>query len=226
MQSGTQSSSKQVNNQVPMQMGGGFAGESSRRYTPSSRGILAQKSGKVYKPKVLGLYCHETWELPSGDEDYIKSSKVCNKRQAVREPQYGCGDLDKVSQDEERSLVRACCEVDEGRSIFRAIGRSSSRYGCEELAKASKIRTIPDLEEEEACFKRTQKMESIRYIQSRPGFSSTGDLDQQQSAWIPKTFQTETAMAVGDFQSWEDFISDESDEIFSDLYDSDGCTSS
>ncbi len=221
----TKSSSAKTNFQAQMSMGGGFAGESSRRYTSPSFSVQSKSKANNYQPTRVGLYCRETWQLPSSKE-HSESSKVRNKRRKLCKSPNRRAYLDQVTSDEERSILRACSQIDEGRKKFRRIGRSSSRYDSTELSKATKVRTVSDLEKEEDSFKRTTKMESLGHWESRPGFSGTGDLDEQQHAWIPKTFQTEAALGVGNFQSWEDFNDNEVDDFLSDLYDSDGCSSS
>ncbi len=225
MQRGTYPLSKPPDIQIPMQMGGGFAGESSRRYTTHPCGLVVKKAIKVYRPKAVGLRCYETWELPDSKK-YREGTKVRNERQKLRESQHRRTDMVKLPSDEERSILRASSKIDEGRKKFRRIGRSSSRYDRSELSKAEKVQTVLDLEKEEISFKRACTVETSFYPRFRRGFSATGDLDEQQSAWIPKTFQTETTLGVGQFQSWKDVDGDVFDGFLSDLYDSDGRTSS
>ncbi len=209
-----------------MQLGGSFAGNSSRRHTTSPRSLKFKTKTNNNKPKSLGLRCPETWQL-SGCEAYLKGSQIRNEGRQLCLPPNRRTHLDKVSSDEERGIVRASCQIDEGRKKFRRIGRSSSRYDCSELTKAKEIRSISDVEEEEISFQKSQQMDTLGHWSTKPGFSDTGDLAEQQlTPWIPKTFQTETALAVGEFQSWEDFDDTETNQLFSDLYDSDGRTSS
>ncbi len=221
----TKSRTSKTNLQAQMSMGGGFAGESSRRYTASPRSVKSKGDTNNKGPKHLGLYCRETWQL-SGSKEYPQSGKVRHKRRKLRESQHRRPYVDKVTSDEERSILRASSKIDEGRKYFRAIRRFTPRNGSKKPSKITQVRAISDIKEEENCFVRARKMESLRHNMFGSGFSASGDLDEQQSAWIPKTFQTETAMGMGYFKPWEDFDDNESDQIFSDLYDSDGCTSS
>ncbi len=207
-------------------MGDSFAGKSSRRYTASPRSIMVKKHNDIHQPKAVGLHCFETWKLPDCKED-LRRSKVRDKGKELCDTSNRCTYLDKVTPDEERGIVRVSSKIDAGRKKFRRLGRSSSRYDCSELKQASKIRTISDLKEEETRFKRAQEVAAFRYLQLGLGFSDPGDLDEQQStSWIPQTFQTEAALGVGMFQSWQDFDDNELGQVLSDLLDSDGCESS
>ncbi len=206
-------------------MGDSFAGTSSRRKLSFTRSILAKEHSDLQRSKPLGLHCDETWEL-SDSEEHSEGSQVCSEGQELHSSPDRPGHMDKISSDEERSILRASSKIDAGRDKYRRYRRSSSRYGRQELSQAAQVRTLSDLEEEEDRFKRAYQMDPFTHSKPRPGFSYPGDLVQQQSAWLPKTFQTETVMAMGEYQPWEDFICDETQEILSDIYDSDGCTSS
>ncbi len=196
-------------------------GESS-----SSRTGLVRQNGPLHRPTFLGLLSRETWQLRDSIEDDRKGCQICNEGKRLCNPWNRCRNLAKESQDEERSIVRISRQVDAGRRYFGSIRRSTSRYGREELAKAGKVPTILTIEEEESSSEGIGDMEGSGYWPDEPGFSDIGSVAQQEPEWFTQTHENETTLAMGKYQSWEDYLGSEFDEDPSDILGSDECSSS
>ncbi len=215
-------------NKVDIQISKPEVGDSSTRETfydrrsPLARGILAEFNGDIYPKRPMGLHCWEARELPDC-EAHRKGSKVRNEGKRVRNSSNRRTLLAEKQSDEEGSILRICGQVDAGGKEYRRIRRTISRYGGQQLAKASKVQEISCTKEKKISSKRARKVGNFEYSISRPGFSYFGDLDEQQPWHLDSPpLQDETTMAVGMFQPWEDFIGNETEEVFSDLYGSDG----
>ncbi len=192
---------------------------------PSSHSNILKDNGEVYRSSLLGLRDETTWELSDSSED-SEGGEICHEGQQLFDAWDRRFNLAEKQNNEERSIIRASSKVDAGRKDFRTIRRYTSRYGREELSKIGEIPTVPPIEKKKGFKEGFSTLGTIKNTRIRPGFSYTGSVDEQQSQWFPQTFQTETAMAVGEYQPWEDELMFETDEKFENILGSSGSESS
>ncbi len=192
---------------------------------PSSHSDSSQYNGEVHSEQLLGLRDETTWEL-SDSEEAESDGDLCDEGQQLFDAWDRRFNISKSMSDEERSIIRSCSKVDAGRKDFRTIRRYTSRYGREELRKTGEIPAVPPIESTKGFKEGFGTLGTIKNTRIRPGFSYTGSVDEQQLEWFPQTFQTETVMAVGSYQPWEDELMSEADEKLENLLGSSGSDSS
>ncbi len=197
------------------------SGSSQGRDSPLTCGIMAEFNGGLQEPRLLGLRCEETWELPSGKRHRTRS-KVCDEGEQVLVLPNRPTHVVKSQEEEDRDILRVSGQIDAGRKKFRRTRRYIPGYDSHEPAEAPKVQDLLSQEGKEGYEGRFRRMGSIRYTSSTSGFSSTGSLAELQPLWEEETLQTEATVAPWGVQSWEDYTSGEIDEILSSLYGSDG----
>ncbi len=206
--------------QVPKaEMGYCSSGEAQGWESPLALGILDEFSGKVYPRPSLGLYCWETWGLPS-DEGPLQGSQVRDEGERLHVLPNRRPKLVEGPQDEDQCILSACRQIDAGRKDSRAVRRSLSRYGSKQPPEAPKVRQVPCKEEEEASKEGERAMGSSGHSPSRTGFSSTGSVAEWKPDWDGQGLQEETTLAMGPFEQWEDYFSNESTPLLPSIYGS------
>ncbi len=199
--------------------------EASRWFKSLAPSILVEEQDTLHRCQQMGLYRWEAWQLPDGEE-YTESSKVCNKRKRLHKPRHRRPLLVEKQDLEEGESVRVSSTADTGRQFHRRLVRQAlgtRTPAPEEITRFRKILTSKEKEDSKAEF---DTLYSPRYVITRPGFSGTGSLDEYESTWETKTFQTEAAMAVGEYKPWEDISDADSDEILPYFHRSPGYQSS
>jgi len=202
-------------------------GNSSKRKTREwgksfTRYVVAQQDTNLQKPRQVGLHRRQARQL-SDSKKRGEGCKVCYETPRLCHSWNRCKDVAEKPLDEEWSIIRASSKVDAGRKYFRGLRRSSSRYGSKELAEIRKVSTVLTIQEEDASIEEPGKVGASGYIWIGPGFSDIGPVDEQEPEWFTQAHENEATLAVGKYQSWEDFLNNEIDEKPEDLLDSDGC---
>ncbi len=225
MRRGPKGRFKSIDLQVPLQVGDSKCGETRRRESSPPSGLLVKEDGKVHGLLLLGLPDREARKLSEGEE-HSEGRKVRHKRQRLHLSSNRADHVVKLTCDEERSNVRTSSILIKGGKDSGGDRRHMPRHDSKKLSKTSKVSKVLDFEKEEECCTTTESMDSNSDSESGSGFSDSWSLAEQEPPWYSETFQKQTALGVGEFQSWEDLLSDETPVYPSDLLDADGCSSS
>lgn len=203
-------------------------GDSSRRGaygwdSSSSRGVLVKHDDSVQESRSMGLHCYETWELQGGDSRNREGCEVCHEEKCICDSQNRCKVLAEKPHHEERCNLRTSSKVDARRwEDNRGLKRDSSRYGVSELTKVKEVQVVVGINQPEESFFGSRGVDISRYFELGLGFSDIGPLDEQQPHWKAQTFETATALAVGEYEPWEDYFANEANEVLQDIHGSDG----
>ncbi len=199
-------------------MGDSSFGEAQGWDSPLARGLAAEFNSPLHVDRSrMGLRCWEAWRLPSDERPY-PGCKVCYQRQQVYLVRNRRPKLVKGKEDEDEYILSACSKIDAGREDSRRVRRRLSRHGCKQPAEAREVRQVPYKEEEEKGQEGKGEVGTTERDESGRGFSFFGSLAELQPSGASETLQTETAVAMGPFQLWEDLPCDLFDEVLPSLY--------
>lgn len=204
-------------------MGYSSTRKTSRWTTPSALCDIPKPDLKVSKQaEHLGLRRRAAWKL-SSDEEHSARCKVCNKGKLLCKSWNKCGNMASKQKVSSSEFLRALSKTNEGWEVVKRLRRNPSGLRTPAPEEVARLRTISTTEETEITEQQfNNEVDISRYFELGLGFSDIGPLAEQQPPWSVEALQTETAVAMGSFQPWEDFISDFPEKVEEDLYDSDG----